>query len=140
MKVIVSFKGKHAVLSNSFLDPVMLDDVFYPSITNAVQASKFPKEKRRPFTLCDPQSAVKMGASRKWTEETTEVLYAMLEQKFRPGFRAWEALRATGDAILYDANTAHQNITGGCICQRCANVEHRNLVGEYLMKLRDADK
>lgn len=140
MNIVLGFNGPYAVLSNNYLDPVMLDDVFYPCITNAVQASKFPPSRRKMFTLCDPATAAKAGSGAPWTAETTQTMYELLDQKFAPGFKAYETLKATGDAILIYANNSHQNITGHCICARCANRPHQNLLGQYLMKLRDEAK
>lgn len=46
-------------------------------------------------------------------------------------------LLATGDALLIEGNTCHDNYWGDCKCEKCKDIKGENRLGQLLMQVRE---
>lgn len=162
---IESFSGPYRFLSN-FYPCFKPEDLGFPAneftfdASNATtvehwfQAAKIDSSNpdwkwhlQQVLTSATPGIAKKVGRSvplrPDWTEIKMEAMRRMLEIKFtKPHFRL--QLVETGDALLVEGNTWHDNVWGLCVCPdcvlkcRCAdcNSGEGNQLGKMLMTLR----
>lgn len=144
--VIDRFDGDHAFLSNFWPSPIAYPpgepgDNVYPTVEHAFQAAKTDdaEARGRIRSAATPAAAKKIGRQvpmrSTWEEERSEVMRDLLRAKF-----AAEPLRsmllATGDTLLVEGNTWHDQTWGQCRCPRHAAVPGRNLLGQLLMEIR----
>ena len=140
--MITEFDGKYAFLSNFFYAPFVYDGIIYPTNEHFFQAMKtLDQEKRKQIAEAKtPGAAKRMGRQVQLREDWEEVKYAAMrvgvERKFdaHPGLA--EKLIATGDAILVEGNSWHDNTWGSCFCPKCAAIAGKNWLGEILMERR----
>lgn len=66
-----------------------------------------------------------------------EVMLNCIRLKFRQHPKLKKKLLGTGDAVLIEGNTWHDNIWGDCSCPKCWNIEGKNLLGRILMQVRE---
>ena len=139
---------------NSFTGPYRFLSNFYPlgeglTAEHYFQAAKCkqPHEAAWVMAAPGPATAKKRGRSAAlrtdWQEVKRDVMLNTLRAKFAdPGLR--ELLLATGDALLTEGNTWHDQYWGNCTCPMHAAVEGSNWLGKLLMQvreeLRDGDK
>jgi ribA/ribD-fused uncharacterized protein len=71
-----------------------------------------------------------------WEQVKYEIMYAVQMDKYQQNPQLLKKLLATGDAELEEGNWWHDNIWGNCKCDRCKDIEGRNMLGEILMKVR----
>lgn len=129
--------GEWAMLNPAYLEDCTYEGDTYQSIIMAVEASKFPKEKRAPFINGTAQAA-QYGFARPYSHKQLEVLTSLLEERFKLDNKFRKCLMRTGDShIVYD-NNLHRNWYGACDCKMCASVESKNHVGKILEQIRDA--
>lgn len=130
---ISSFEGDYRFLSN-FYTPVTIthENLTYTSTEAAYQASKFPWEKRIPFTKMSPTTAKKAGkgmGTTDWHAQKVELMLVLLRQKF-----SQEPLKSklleTGDAELIESNWWGDRFWG-----KCDGIGENNL-GRLLMQVR----
>lgn len=140
--MITEFDGKYAFLSNFFYAPFVYDGIIYPTNEHFFQAMKtLDQEKRKQIAEAKtPGAAKRMGRQVQLREDWEEVKYTAMrvgvERKFdaHPGLA--EKLIATGDAILIEGNSWHDNTWGSCFCSKCAAIAGKNWLGEILMERR----
>jgi hypothetical protein len=137
------FKGDQFFLSNFYPVSINYDGDVYPSVENAFQAAKTAKENRAPFLTCHPSIAKKLGRKVKlrkdWEKSKKDLLLYLLKVKFmHPELR--KRLLSTGNTILVEENTWHDNFWGKCICPLCDSVSHLNVLGDLLMQVRESMK
>ena len=140
--MITEFDGKYAFLSNFFYAPFVYDGIIYPTNEHFFQAMKtLDQEKRKQIAEAKtPGAAKRMGRQVQLREDWEEVKYTAMrvgvERKFdaHPGLA--DKLIATGDAILVEGNSWHDNIWGSCFCPKCAAIAGKNWLGEILMERR----
>ena len=140
--MITEFDGKYAFLSNFFYAPFVYDGIIYPTNEHFFQAMKtLDQEKRKQIAEAKtPGAAKRMGRQVQLREDWEEVKYTAMrvgvERKFdaHPGIA--EKLIATGDAILIEGNSWHDNTWGSCFCPKCAAIAGKNWLGEILMERR----
>ena len=140
--MITEFDGKYAFLSNFFYAPFVYDGIIYPTNEHFFQAMKtLDQEKRKQIAEAKtPGAAKRMGRQVQLREDWEEVKYTAMrvgvERKFdaHPGLA--EKLIATGDAILIEGNSWHDNTWGSCFCPKCATIVGKNWLGEILMERR----
>lgn len=135
-ETITGLLGDWALLNPAYLMPTEYDGNTYPSIIMAVEASKFPKEKRAPF-ISGVARAATLGYALPYTEEQLQVLEMLLRERFKPGTKFYECLMKTGNAEIVYTNDVHRNWFGACTCVQCANIPKKNYVGEILERIRD---
>ena len=140
--MIIEFDGKYAFLSNFFYAPFVYDGIIYPTNEHFFQAMKtLDQEKRKQIAKAKtPGAAKRMGRQVQLREDWEQVKYTAMrvgvERKFdaHPGLA--EKLIATGDAILIEGNSWHDNTWGSCFCSKCAAIAGKNWLGEILMERR----
>lgn len=140
--MITEFDGKYAFLSNFFYAPFVYDGIIYPTNEHFFQAMKtLDQEKRKQIAEAKtPGAAKRMGRQVQLREDWEQVKYTAMrvgvERKFdaHPGLA--EKLIATGDAILIEGNSWHDNTWGSCFCPKCAAIAGKNWLGEILMERR----
>lgn len=139
---VTSFRGAWEVLSNFYPSPVKLGDVQYPTVENAFQAAKtLNHEERKVFETCAPNMAKRYGRKVQlrpdWEEVKEAIMLKLLMQKFASGTDNFAKLLSTGDGLIVEGNTWHDNIWGDCQCSRCTNRPGKNKLGKLLMAIRD---
>ena len=104
--MINEFGKSYRFLSNFWLCPVVLGDSVYPSVENAYQAAKFPKDERQCFLTCSPSAAKRLGKGITFAtnKERLRVMRRLLDQKFRDGTYNAELLISTGLEELVEGN------------------------------------
>lgn len=141
MRVIDSFSGANAFLSNFWPATVVLDGMVFRSTEHAYQAAKFDDVAVRVQIQAAPSpgQAKKLGrlwAPRPdWDSVRIDVMLDLLRQKFSPDAALSDRLLATGDAELIEGCYWHDSFWGVCNCGRCP--PGQNHLGKLLMKIRD---
>lgn len=124
-----------APLSPYNVSSIEWDGATYPSIVNAVEASKFEdKRKRKIFTLCDPHSAFKMGAVSQNTQKQAELFASLYRTEVA---KHSDLLSLLGDEDINFINTHHDNFYGICTCDLCGHTKKHNYAGAVLKEMRD---
>lgn len=145
MDQIDRFVGRWGFLSNFHLSPLAYEGIVYRTGEHAFNAGKTlsPVLRRRIARTRTPKAAKKLGRRLDlrpgWDNIARyDVMWDVLWAKFahKPGRAA--ALLSTGDALLIEGNTWHDNHWGCCVCPRekCA-APGQNHLGRMLMELRD---
>ena len=140
--MITEFDGKYAFLSNFFYAPFVYDGIIYPTNEHFFQAMKtLDQEKRKQIAEAKtPGAAKRMGRQVQLREDWEEVKYTAMrvgvERKFDAHPELANKLISTGDAILIEGNSWHDNTWGSCFCPKCAAIAGKNWLGEILMEKR----
>ena len=142
MDIIDSFKGEYSFLSNFYQYPVTYGGLTYPTAEAAFQAQKCQKaeDKVKYTQVKNPVRAKQMGRKEPnlpaiWESASYHVMREVLRAKFSEPEMA-EKLLATGNAMLVEGNTHHDNIWGNCTCPKCTDKVGQNRLGQLLMGLR----
>ena len=148
VKVIDSFDGSiYGFLSNFYDCEVMYEGLMYHNSEAAFQSAKIKLDTeeatisaRKPFT------AMAAGASKRagrrveirpdWETVKNNVMYEVLKDKFNRNSELKEKLLNTGEAILIEGNTWHDNYWGDCKCEKCKDIRGKNTLGILLMRVR----
>jgi len=142
---ITDFRGPYRWLSNFHLASVEFEGVTYPSTEHAYQAAKCENpDLRLEFLDVTCAEAKRMGGRAQlregWEEMKWLVMNAVCVDKFtrHPTLRA--QLLDTGDAMLIEGNTWHDNYWGNCHCntREACRTPGRNELGKILMSIRTA--
>ena len=92
------------------------------------------------FASLPPQKAKTMGRKlpldADWESRKESVMRELVALKFQNNPNLANKLKATGDAIIVEANYWHDNIWGDCTCDRCKQIAGKNLLGHILMDVR----
>jgi hypothetical protein len=140
--MIKSFHGEHRWLSN-FAPARIVDQhcIVYPTAEHAYQAAKTTDVRIRQeiAALATPGQAKRFGKSvvlrLNWQTQKIHFMGLILQQKFRnPQYGA--LLRGTGDCMLVEGNTWHDNFWGDCDCGACSLRPGLNHLGLLLMGVR----
>ena len=140
--MINKFEGKYDFLSNFYPSQITIDSVSYPTVEHAFQAAKTRSFlKRIEISKLDtPREAKKVGRQVKlrsdWETIKDQVMYDCLKEKFKIK-ELKEKLLATGNEELIEGTTWHDNYWGNCSCEKCKNIDGKNMLGKTLMKLRE---
>lgn len=144
--MINKFEGKYEFLSNFYHSEIIYDGILYPTVEHAFQAAKifpFTKEneaiRKRISKLTTPGKAKYTGRSvhlrEDWEDVKDDVMYTCVKEKFKiPELR--EKLLQTGDEMLVEGTTWHDNYWGDCSCPKCVHIQGRNQLGKTLMRVR----
>lgn len=125
--------------------PILYEGLKYETTEHFFQAMKSKDISHR---VCvsrtnSPGSAKAMGRRVRlrpdWSQIREDVMMFGLLHKFAEGTDWRRRLDATGDAIIVEWNTWHDNIWGQCVCERCRDRKGWNLLGKALMKIRDGE-
>lgn len=141
--VIAEFEGKHDWLSNRFLSPIR----WYPDLTFKAVEYGFvyfkttnPQVREKVLACPDPYAAHAFGRAMAmrpdWDEIKFGIMYELVKQKFEKSPELTMKLIRTGDVLLVEGNTEHDNIWGDCKCDDCSHIPGENWLGKILMSLR----
>ncbi len=144
-KVIDSFEGQYAFLSNFYDSPFVgnIDEIEYPTVEHYFQAQKSLSLQERKMIAAAPTPGKAKHFGRHvdlrpdWEFKKLKVMKYALKRKFDTYPDLKQQLLATGDAILIEGNTWHDNFWGDCSCPKCENIAGKNNLGKLLMMLRD---
>ena len=141
MNIIDKFKGEYFFLSNFANAPVSYKGITYKNNEAAFQAQKvLSLSEQQKFASLPPNLAKREGRRVKlrpdWELIKKQVMYEIVKAKFEqnPGLR--KMLLNTGDAILIEGNTWHDNTWGVCHCIKCQDKMAYNKLGKILMRVR----
>lgn len=144
MEAIKEFDGKYAFLSNFYESPVIFQGVEYPTAEHAFQAAKCSStvEREAIRRAPTPGKAKRLGRHcdliPDWEDVKRTVMTNIVWSKFNESIDLKTKLLATGNALLVEGNTWHDNTWGNCTCDRCRDQEGLNWLGEILMEVRES--
>lgn len=140
------FRNEYKFLSNFQYAEVIYNGIIFPTVENAFQAAKtLDKTEQLRFKTIAPNEAKKLGRKVSlrpdWETVKTQIMKHLLQQKFPldpedKNYWLSEKLANTGDGMIVEENTWHDNAWGACTCARCQNKIHKNLLGQLLMERR----
>lgn len=135
MKVIDSFSGKYAFLSNFYAAEVEYEGISFLNSEAAFQAAKVLNfNERLAFSKLQPNEAKRKGrrvALREdWEAVKDDVMYQIVKDKFTRSKQLKELLLDTGDAELVEGNYWNDTYWGQC------NGVGQNKLGKILMRVR----
>ena len=138
---IFGFEGNNRFLSNFHPSPVRFEGITYPTAEHAFQAAKTLDKDQRIAVSEEPTPGRAKRAGRAltlredWDDIRITVMSKVVGRKFIQNHDLMNRLHATGDALLVEATTWHDQFWGVCVC-----TEHRgkgtNYLGTILMGLR----
>lgn len=138
--VINKFDGEYAFLSNYYDSPITYKGYTCPTVEHAFHAAKTDNEKevRAIVNAPTPGESKRLGRQctlrPDWEEVKDNIMRTLLCKKFAiPELR--DKLLATGDAMLIEGTTWHDNYWGVCSCEKCGG-RGKNRLGELLMEIR----
>jgi ribA/ribD-fused uncharacterized protein len=140
--MINKFEGKYDFLSNFYPSQITIDSVTYPTVEHAFQAAKTRSflERIKISRLDTPGKAKRAGRQVElrsdWEKIKDQVMYDCLKEKFKIK-ELREKLLATGNEELIEGTTWHDNYWGNCSCEKCKNIEGKNMLGKTLMRIRE---
>ena len=146
MEIINKFEGEYEFLSNFAYSPFEVNGVTYQTNEHFFQATKaINPEDQKTIALADtPGKAKRYGRKialrSDWEIIKEDVMRCGLAAKFRQNPELMRKLIDTGDAILIEGTSWHDNYWGNCYCDKCANIQGKNRLGELLMELRTAER
>jgi N-glycosidase YbiA len=136
---ITKFREEYFFLSNFYPVQIKMDDIFYPSLEHAYQASKTLDEDERLMIrfASTPGKAKRMGKEitirQDWDKVKVGIMKKLLEQKFsKPALK--KMLLETGDEEIIEGNEWGDTFWGIC------NGEGSNILGKLLMEIRNANR
>lgn len=130
-----SFTGKYKPFSNFY---------WYNNITveHLFQAAKThnPEQKQAILAASTPAKAKSLGRRcdlrPDWEQVKYLIMYDLVREKFQtPGLK--RLLFSTGDELLVEGNTWHDNEWGNCTCPRRKDIKGKNWLGVILMRVRE---
>lgn len=141
--VIDFFHGEYYFLSNFYkADFTDVTGVTWPTVEHYYQAMKTENciEREKIRKASGPSIAKKMGREVKlrnnWESIKLNVMRNALTYKFNQNPDLKQKLIDTGDAMLMECNTWHDNIWGNCQCSECRKIVGQNYLGKLLMGIR----
>lgn len=143
--LIDSFQGYYRFLSNFWVAMVFYDDRAWPSSEHAFQAMKtLDKDQQEAIRVCkSPGAAKKFGRKvtirGDWDEIKVGIMADIVREKFKQNPLLLRRLLGTGEQILIEGNTWHDQAWGDCNCNKRieCQAQGQNHLGEILMKVRE---
>lgn len=142
-QIIDNFTGKYAFLSNFYESPFEWEERQWATAEHAFNAAKALNEKEFIHVWQAPTAREAKRRGRQvtlrpdWDKRWRYVeMFSILQAKFSDTLLTAQ-LAGTGDAILVEGNTWHDNVWGVCRCAKCSRTG-RNMLGIFLMLVRDA--
>jgi ribA/ribD-fused uncharacterized protein len=152
--MITEFKGEARFLSNFYPAPVTVSapwctwqpGVCWPTTEHAFQAAKTwqLREVKEIYEAPRPGDAKRLGGMvtlrEDWDYIKKRVMWDLNWEKFSRHAPLRALLLATGDELLAEGNSWHDNYWGQCSCPSCACGPHApgtNYLGKILMSIRD---
>lgn len=142
---IKGFFGEYRFLSNFWPAKVYLDNIEYPNVELAYQASKWKPEKRDCFQKCTGLESIDYNrknipdsySKEDWGSKKFEIMKGLVAQKFDPELNPenYQKLIATGNKHLEEMNWWNDLYWGAD-----KNGNGQNMLGKLLMEIRNIDK
>lgn len=147
--MINSFSGQYYFLSNFYPSCIYLkvqnDWIACRTVEHAFQASKtiYPRQQLEIISAETPGKAKRLGRQlilrNNWEDIKINIMRQLLMQKFADVDLRVKLL-ATGDEELVEGNYWHDNFYGDCRCEKCKNIQGKNILGTLLMEERERIK
>jgi ribA/ribD-fused uncharacterized protein len=154
--VIRSFSGDYGFLSNFHRSPIQfhlrfegwdrwerrIPTLTYPTAEHLYQAWKTDDRHWHEHIAgaATAREAKQLGQQsplrKRWEREKFEVMHAVVNAKFRQNPTLAQQLVDTGNALLVEGNTWHDQTWGDCVCAEHAGTPGRNALGIILMRVR----
>lgn len=139
--MIGEFKGRYYFLSNFYNSDVTYNGITYRNNEAAFQAQKTVDENLRILFSCYNPSEAKAAGRRAtlrsdWEVVKEQIMYEICKAKFEQNPDLKKKLLDTGDELLEEGNTWHDNEWGVCGCIECQDIRGRNKLGKILMRVR----
>lgn len=139
MNKILGFKDKYRFLSNFYFSSVEFDNVVYPTLEHAYQASKTKSSKwrRRILNLDGPGKAKKFVRNesfpfdKDFPENKLKIMEMLVREKFNSSNNLKELLLETGDCYIEETNEHKDDFWG------VYKGKGENHLGKIIMKIRD---
>jgi len=141
-RLIDSFTGDDAFLSNFFAARMDFEGAYYPTSEHAYQASKTMSRIWRTKIATAPTSRIAKQLGRKaplrhdWPMVKVPIMRAVVRAKFTQHPELAKMLLATGDAQLIEGNTWNDAVWG-CIRDQTGAWKGQNWLGRILMEVRE---
>lgn len=141
--VIDEFRREYYWLSNYYPAPVTLAGIRYPTTEHAFAAMKsFDRDYRTTVAACaTPGEAKRLGRLVRlrddWNTARFDAMWEITCAKYTQNHFLASQLTATGDALLVEGNTWHDNVWGTCRCRAHQRQWGSNILGIMLMHCRD---
>lgn len=142
MNIIEGFRGQYYFLSNFSDSKICYKGHTYKNGEAAFHSEKngFSEYKEK-LEKANPSEAKKLGRRIKlrpdWEQVKETVMHDIVYAKFSQNEDLKRKLLATGNKILIESNTWHDNYWGNCICAKCKNKYGKNMLGITLMRVRE---
>lgn len=147
LKVVGSFKDEYEMFSNFYPVDINFENIIFPSVEHAYQASKTLNITCRIEISKIPANAAgkakRLGNNKKkcplrkdWDVLKIAYMKKFLIQKFSI-YEFRQLLLSTGTALIIEGNYWHDNYWGDCYCSKCKNIKGLNNLGRLLMKKRE---
>jgi ribA/ribD-fused uncharacterized protein len=136
------FRDKYRFLSNFYSSPIRVDDIKWATVEHYFQAQKaFYIGDREMIRLCtSPVLAKKLGqmiqCRSDWEQVKDSIMLKGLQAKFKLIRKLTAKLLETGDELIVEHNTWHDNYWGDCTCKQCEKIEGKNVLGKLIMVVR----
>ena len=143
MGVIKGFRGEYYFLSNFSESKINYKGHTYSNGESAFHSEKnSSSEYKEKLEIANPSEAKKLGRRVKlrpdWEQVKNDVMYEVIYAKFSQNGELRRKLLETGNSILIEYNTWHDNYWGICTCPRCKDKPGKNMLGITLMRVREA--
>jgi len=141
MSDILEFQGEYRWLSNFYPVTIEYEGIKFPSVEHFYQAMKFSDVYWKHFATCkhpkrESRNKSELFDNKTWTCRRVGVMLMGLRLKFQnPELR--QKLIDTGNVQLVEGNYWHDNFWGNCTCEKCADIEGVNMLGNILMYIRE---
>jgi ribA/ribD-fused uncharacterized protein len=142
--MINMFKGQYFFLSNFYPCQVWYDGYLYTTSEQLFQSQKaVTASDLQSIQQCpSPSDAKRQGKQilvrEDWDDIRTNVMYNVLLCKFTQNPSLLKELLNTGEQVLVEGNTWHDNYWGECYCNKCLDIGGNNNLGKELMRARSA--
>ncbi len=142
METIGFFRGEYSFLSNFFSSPMTIDELFFPTAEHLFQSLKTNRldEKLQIAEANTPGTAKRLGRKahlkEDWEEIKVKAMLWTLMAKFNQNPFLAHKLFNTGEVLLVEGNSWHDNFWGNCTCRNCASIVGQNQLGKLLMQVR----
>ncbi len=128
-----------------FDEPLQYDGLSFKTPEHFYQAMKSTDRAKREFIARQRTGRVakKAGRKLKLREDWEEIKYSVMEfaqrYRFKSGTTWYTKLMETEDPIV-ETNNWHDNEWGNCICEKCKDIEGKNMLGKILTDIRNGEK
>lgn len=140
---ILDFRGSFRAFSNFSSYPVRIYDWTFPHGESAFHAQKYlDTDYWVKLQGASPKEAKALGRAvpldiREWERERVDAMKLVVAAKTVQNDMVRTLLHDTGDAVLVEKNTWHDQFWGDCECPRHAHIVGQNQLGRIWMLQRD---